>query len=469
MDKDKEKRIALACNEMGRAIEVELTRLRNVGFSGSLDSKRSSTAWCEYGYPEKIDFNKFFNLYSRGGVAFGAVEKLIGNCWSTYPQIIQGEEADKAVKLTAWESKVKNTLKPVKFWKAFEEADRRRMVGRYSAMILRIADNGTWDQPATSGRLIEMLPVWQSAITPGEVDKDQKSENYGRPMYWQYTPSDETGAALESVKIHHSRVFILGDYSKNAIGFLEPAFNNFLNVEKVEGGSGESFLKNAARHLVISFDKDVKLNDIAKRNGVTVEDIVANMNEDIDRLNKSMDAAVVMQGGTATPLVAAVPDPKPTYEINMMTISASVNIPMKILVGSQSGERASTEDRHEFNARCQSRRERTLSEEIEAFLNKMIGLKIIDEQAEFTVLWDDLTEASFAEKLANAKIMSDINKTNFEAGNGQLTYTEDEIREQTDLDPKESDPDPLPDEDPDTPPGAAPGTVEDDSASNPAA
>jgi hypothetical protein len=66
---------------------------------------------------------------------------------------------------------------------------------------------------------------------------------------WQYAERLPNGSSRR-VNIHPDRVFILGDYSDDAIGFLEPAYNAFVSLEKVEGGSGESFLKNAARQLM---------------------------------------------------------------------------------------------------------------------------------------------------------------------------------------------------------------------------
>ena len=56
-----------------------------------MDAKRSQ-AWCEYGWKEKIEFQDLHNAYKRGGLAFGAVTKLVGKCWGTMPWIIEGEE-----------------------------------------------------------------------------------------------------------------------------------------------------------------------------------------------------------------------------------------------------------------------------------------------------------------------------------------------------------------------------------------
>jgi hypothetical protein len=42
--------------------------------------------------------------------------------------------------------------------------------------------------------------------------------------------------------------------------------------------------------------------------------------------------------------VSPVSDPSPTYNVNLQTAAAGVDIPTRILVGNQQAERSSTED-----------------------------------------------------------------------------------------------------------------------------
>src|SRR5690606_3707223 len=227
------------------------------------------------------------------------------------------------------------------------------------------------------------------------------------PKYWQYDQVTANGGRSQ-VKIHYDRIFILGDYTADAIGFLDPAYNAFVSLEKVEGGSGESFLKNAARQLNINFDKDVDLAGIASMYGVTLAELQDKYDEAAVEVNRGNDMVLPTQGATVTPLVATVPDPTPTYTINIQTIAAALDIPQRILIGNQTGERASTEDREYFNARCQSRREE-LGYEIRQLVEHLMRLKIIAPEPEFAVMWDDLTEAKQGDKLANAKTMAEVN------------------------------------------------------------
>ena len=117
---------------MSRAIEM--LRQMAAGLFNGLDTKRA-TAWHEYGYPSDLKAADFYKAYQRHGIAFGAVDKLNGACWATDPWIIEGEAQDEKRKETAWELAVKKAL-PDDFWHQFAEADKRRLVGRYAALVL---------------------------------------------------------------------------------------------------------------------------------------------------------------------------------------------------------------------------------------------------------------------------------------------------------------------------------------------
>lgn len=421
--------------------DARLARARESLLSTSmgLDSKRAS-AWCEYGFKDDLTFTDLYKLYRRGGIAHGAVEKLIGNCWKSNPQVIEGDSQDDAKKETPWEKKLKPVLNH-RFWRVFAEVDRRRLVGRYAGLLLHIKDNQAWNLEATKGRGLEKVTAaWAGSLTVSDWDTGLNSPTYGQPKQWQYTEQLPNGSTRR-VFIHPSRVFILGDYTSDAIGFLEPAYNAFVSIEKVEGGSGESFLKNAARQLNVNFEKEIDFNNLASLYGVSVEDLQEKFNEAAKEVNRGNDVMLTTQGANVTPLVTAVADPKPTYEVNLQTASSGVDIPARILAMAQTGERASTEDNRYFNSRCQSRRN-DLSLEIGDLLQKLIDLKVIDDVPESAVIWDDLNAQTDTEKLDAAFKMAQINSTM--QASGEQPFSGKEIRTAAGY---EGSPEPLGEED----------------------
>lgn len=423
-------KLTLAVNQALTERSIGLMRASLLhGGSQGLDSKRSN-AWCEYGFKENLEFRDFYNLYRRGGIAHGAVNKVVSTCWRTDPELIQGEEVDESRTETTWERSVKAVVRNGQFWKEFKEADKRRLVGRYSGLILHFKDDTEWDQPVVRGKALEkMTPVWQSALSVKEYDKET-----GDPTMWTYITFDRTGARLADTDIHPDRVFILGSWSADAIGYLEPAYNNFVSLEKVEGGSGESFLKNASRQVNINFDPQVNLDAIARAHGVNLDQLQEIYDQVTREVNQGNDTTIITQGATVNPLVAQVPDPTPTYTVNLQSASAALNIPTKILVGMQTGERASTEDQIEFRGTCQSRRENDLNYDIIRLVEHLMRVGTVNKTTVFTVVWDDLTERSTEEKLTNAKLMMEINT--YAMSTGGPLFDDNEVRVMAGFDPR---------------------------------
>lgn len=417
-------KLTLAVNHALNDARMARARMGLMAPTMGLDNKRHS-AWCEYGFPEQVTYENLYALYRRGGIAHGAVEKLVGKCWQTNPEIIEGDDADESKDETAWEKNTKKVFTK-RLWRAFAEADRRRQVGRYAGILLHINDSRTWEQPVVRGKSLKKVTIaWAGSLTVSQWVTDENSADYGQPKQWKYVESLPNGGTNQRF-VHPDRVFILGDYSNNAIGFLEPGYNSCVSLEKVEGGSGESFLKNAARQLNVNFEKEIDFNNLASLYGVSIDELQDKFNEVAGEMNRGNDVLMTTQGATVAPLVTAVADPSATYNVNLQTFAASVDIPVKVLVGMQTGERASTEDQKYFNARCQSRRG-DLSFEIEDFSDKLIDLKIIDAVSEKTVIWDDLNEQTGTEKLANAKTMAEINQT-FQGSGEKPAFSREEIR-----------------------------------------
>lgn len=417
-------KLTLAVNHALNDARMARARMGLMAPTMGLDNKRSS-AWCEYGFPEQITNENLYALYRRGGIAHGAVEKLVGKCWQSNPEIIEGDDADESEDETPWENKSKQVFTN-RLWRAFADADRRRLVCRYSGILLHVRDSKDWNLPVTKGRGIEKITIaWAGSLTVGEWDTGLNSKTYGQPKMWQYTERLPNGSNRR-VNIHPDRVFILGDYSEDAIGFLEPAYNAFVSLEKVEGGSGESFLKNAARQLNVNFEKEIDFNNLASLYNVSINELQDKFNEVAREINGGNDVLMTTQGATVTPLVTSVADPTATYNVNLQTAAAGVDIPTRILVGNQQAERSSTEDQKYFNARCQSRRI-DLAFEIEDFCDKLMDLQIIDTVSQKAVIWDDLNEQTGTDKLANAKTMGEINQT-MQGSGEEPAFSRSEIR-----------------------------------------
>lgn len=80
----------LAVNHAISDMQLRRQRLGLInGGAGGGDEKRPK-AWMEYGFPANITLPMLYTMWQRNGVAFGAVAKIVGNCWKTPPTVIEG-------------------------------------------------------------------------------------------------------------------------------------------------------------------------------------------------------------------------------------------------------------------------------------------------------------------------------------------------------------------------------------------
>lgn len=428
--------------ELQRARE-ELAR----GF-GALDSKRPA-AWDTYGYKVDLAFDDYLRAYERGGPAHGAVHRLIGKCWEKSPRIKQ-PTADKS---TPWEEKTKAVLNGVECWKRFQDFDRRNLIGRYAALIYRVADGKPLSQPLdNASKLVELIPVYENQIQVTAWHADiTDPDRYGLPSMWQYRTravGDTHGKPEEWADVHPSRVQVLAEGASSVDFFsgtplLKAGFNSLVDLEKISGGSAESFLKNSARTVVFEYEADASPQGISEvADGVATTKTVRQVHEEQTRsLNSNQDASIVLQGGQASTLQTAISDPTGAWLLAANIFSASVRIPFTVLFGQQTGRLASDEDKTDMIARAVSRQTNELTPAIREFVTRMQAAGIIDG-GEFEVEWPPLDAPGDKDKAEILDKLTVAMERAFRAGSGQPLFTVDELRKVMGFEPSTE---PLPD------------------------
>lgn len=410
-----------------------IARSRMALVSGSLDLKRPG-AYEVFGYPRTVTFELLLQAYERGGAGHGAVHRLLDGCWQALPRI---KPATAGEEVTPWETKLQGVLKGCQAWAKLKDFDRKNLVGRYAAVIYRARDGKALREPLQkASALVDLVPVFEDQIKVTDWHSDQADpDNYGKPRMFQYQSrrldgSDTQAQPVDWQDVHPSRVQILaegavGDDFFQGVPLLRAGFNSLINLEKIEGGSGEGYLKNAARTLAFEYDKDATLNTIDSEGRETSAKPA--LEAQARRLNTNMDAAAVVVGGKVNALQTTMPDPTKPFEVAACMFAASVRIPFTILFGQQTGRLASDEDKADFQARCKSRQTNELTPMLEQLVRRLQACGIVDP-GEFTIEWPDLAAPTDLQKLEHAKAMADINKQAPGAG-GELAFDADEIRQ----------------------------------------
>lgn len=430
---------------------LALARSREAFLGGAIDAKRP-TAWEQYGYPDDVTFDQLFRAYERGGPAHGAVHRILDKCWQRLPRIKPKGDKSPATEPGEWETAVGEMLGRINGWQKLRDLDRRNMVGRYAAIILRVADGQPLSAPLVAGReLVDIVPVYESQIKVTAWDSDTSSPNYGEPTMFQYRRrrpqalGDKQGQPDDWADVHPSRVVIMaegsvGDFLEG-VPLLKAGFNSLIDLEKIAGGSGESYLKNSARTIVIKFDQGATPAAIASEPGSTAPvDVKGAIEAKTKALNRNIDSSLVLQGGEASTLQTTVANPQPSFEVAANLFAASVRIPFTILFGQQTGRLASDEDAADFNARCLSRQVNEITPVLDRFVRRLQAANILPAQ-EFVIEWPPLDEPDAAAKVERFGKVTAGMKQAFDAGLPPLVEA-NELRAMIDLPPREESDDP---------------------------
>ena len=430
-------------------------------FNGTSNTKRQRL-YQEFGYPVDLCFEDFYRACRRNAVAGAAVSRMVDGCWEDFPDIYEGDKTKDATKQTQWDKRVNKLLK--RCWKQIKGAERRNLVGRYSALLIQVKDSKQWRDPVDTvvvgqleeKALVKLIPAWEAQIEPIEWDSDPESETFGDVTMYSFIElsvgNNKDARPSRIINVHPDRVIILAEGSDDGSmtsgrSMLEEGFNKLLDLEKVSGGGAEGFLKNASRQLNFNFSSKTNFAQLARALGVTEAELSNAMDDQVRRLNDSTDSAVMMQEGDASVLSVAVADPEPTWRTALNEFCATVPIPVKVLIGMQTGERASTEDAKDWAKTRMSRRNGFLTDVITDVVSRFWTLGIIPpaQNEEITVGWSDLLAPSQAEKIANMDKLADVAVKSTNAF-GRSAITENEIRAAGELQPlPELDDEDLPD------------------------
>jgi len=397
----------------------------------------------DFGFPEAVQFAQFFHAYTRNGLARAGVDKTVAKTWEDNPWLLekerdgsQGQTSDE----TPLEREIRRRFDDLRLWQHLAEADRRGLVGAYGGVILRFADDQPFEQPVTRvpgglDGLVEVIPAWQGQLTVSSWVEDQRAPDYGRPAMFQFNESavGNPQGQVRSFNVHPDRVLVWSrDGTVHGRSFLEPGFNDLLTMEKIVGAGGEGFWKNAKSAPILEIDKEASLEQMAKNMGRKPDEVREVMEEQVAEWQRGFDQLLMLQGMQAKTLGVTLPSPEHFFAIALQSFAASVQCPLKILIGSQTGERASTEDAEEWAKVNMARRRGIAVPNIREMVARFVRFGILPERDWF-VDWADLTESSMADKIARADKMADVNQKMGAAG--ELVFTPEEIRAAVDLEP----------------------------------
>ena len=343
------------------------------------------------GYMKDISFDDYLARYLRQDIAKAVIDRPVKATWQGPLELIESDEAEDTEFEKAW----KALDKKLGFKNRLARLDRLTGIGKYGILLLGLDDNSTresFEKPVKKGarKLMYVKPYSEKNAKIDSYEKDPTNERYGLPLIYAIEIANADTKSSSSVKVHYSRVIHVTDDTLESevegIPRLEAVFNRLMDLEKIVGGDAEMFWRGARPGYQGKVDPEFQMTTETK------DDLL----DQISEYEHDLRRVLVSEGVDLNALAQQIADPSPHFSVGISCISAVTGIPQRVLMGSERGELASSQDRGEWLAYIQARREDFAEPKIiRPLVDKLIELEILPEPAEeYDVKWQDLFSVS---------------------------------------------------------------------------
>jgi hypothetical protein len=396
---------------------AETVNMLRSKFAGGLLFGGKRDFYAALGYKKELGPEDYRARYERGDIASRIVEAFPNDTWGGIGELIEDEDPTK---VTPFEDAWFTLDDRLKIWSVFRRADILAGLGQYAVIL--IGATGNLDQPLSEKLrpedILFLQPYPQADMPIEEFDDDPSSERFGRPIYYKLKGQRTNLKGKQDRKVHYSRCIHVADSALDDEIYGQPrlmkAWNRLDDLDKLVGGGSEAFWLRAHQGYQFDLDKDSKLTPKAEEK----------LQEEVQDFLHGMSRALRTKGVTVNALGSDVADFKNNAESVLQLISAATTIPVRILVGSERGELASTQDRDNWQERVKNRRTEFAGPHVvRVLVDKFIKLGVMPEPEEYEIRWP-IHELSDDERAALGVKYAEVNQKA-----GETVLTADEIRD----------------------------------------
>jgi len=296
------------------------------------------------GYPIDPDYTDFFNIYDRDGLGTRVVDAVSDETWSEHPILYTGNKAPDEDTPGALGEQFNNFANEFDLWAKFNELDTNTGCSRFSILFLGLPGQPEEPvEPNTKQKLtyISVHDEGDAEVDEATVVKDPESPRFGLPDYY-YVIIDAT--TRHKIRVHHSRILHYKE-GRQRTGYgrvygvprLRNIINRFLDLEKVVGGGSEAFWLLIRKGMALVAREGMTLPQEGTAEYEALEDEVEEYEHNISRIMKLVGMDIEDLG--AEPVSS-----RDQFDVLIEYIAGSEQIPQRILLGSERGELASSQD-----------------------------------------------------------------------------------------------------------------------------
>jgi hypothetical protein len=383
---------------------TSLSNQAGVTFAGKRD------LFAALGYKRDLNADDYRERYERGGISGRIVESLPKATWRGRIEVVEDEDPDS---LTTFEQAWQDLEKRLHIYSVLSRADILAGLGRYSVVLIGAEGDLSSELTSVSGGpdgVIYLTPYNEADAAISTFVTETDDPRFGQPAMYKFKrlSSDVHQRPRE---VHWSRVLHVADGILDEQLYGQPRLKrpwNYLDdLEKVTGGGSEAFWLRAHQGYQLDVPPTTEME----------ESDMADLQTEVDEYIHGMRRFMRTRGVELTTLGSDVSNFANQVDALITLIAGCTGIPKRILVGSEMGTLASTQDRTNWHERIQDRQVQFAAPQVlEPLIDRFIEFGVLPQPLEYEIRWpiiqnlDEEQRANVADKLAgvNTKIKETV-------------------------------------------------------------
>lgn len=351
------------------ATESAIDQMRRLRTGAGVTHRGKRDLYETCGYERNLTLRDYRERYARGDIASRIIEAFPEATWrgSGHDCVYDSDDAQET---TPFEQAWNNLNKRLKVWSVFYRADVLAGLGHYAVIL--IGAPGDYNTPLPDTLKPEdihfLMPFCQEDAPIVDYVTAINDPRCGQPLSYQLRRTSAIRKSLEQARaplvldltrqVHYSRVIHIADgkLDDDVFGLprLERVWNRLDDLDKVVGAGAEAFWLRAHQGIQFNLDPEIELE----------EDEARRMKQEINDYIHRLSRVITTRGVDAHPFGSDVARFDENVAGIISLISATTKIPQRLLLGSERGELASTQDRDTWRERVQDRRTRFAEPEV---------------------------------------------------------------------------------------------------------
>lgn len=382
------------------------------------------------GYLQEPDYEDYLRRFLRQDIAKRVIRAAPDSTWRKVPALFDGTDDNKRNDtdfVNVWNDIVSIAEVPDELidsktiWHYLNRVDVLAGLGQYAVLMVGIRDGQDPTEPIERGSVSEgadgllyLMPYGENDVTIREFDEDPQSPRFGLPTLY----------AIQDVgNVHWHRVIhVAEDLLTNDVEGrprAEAMFNRLYDLEKVLPAAAEAAWKLMYKGMIITTKDGYTLSG----EGVETDEIEEYIHG-LTRVLELEGVDVQFEGGE-------VVDPSDLVDVLVTFVSIATGIPKRILMGSERGELASSQDEANWSARIGERQENYAEPIImRPLINRLVYAGVLPQPVTnaYSLEWPSLFELNALEQAEIAKARSETIRNVAPFGDPSIILTTEEAR-----------------------------------------